>query len=246
MRNPPASLLNSVDHALQVAILLQQEGPLRLVDIAHRISIAPSTAHRLLTSLVYREFATQGADRLYRPGPMLRPVEAPDPGAQRLWRVARPRMRRLMELVNETVTLLVPVGTDARFISTVECARTLRVADRTGFVMPLHDTAGGRAILAEKTAEELTDLYRDEDVDGRRLYRDLSRVRAKGFAINDQRTEKGLTALGVAVRSPQGPACGAMALAMPTTRFRADPVQEWVALLKAAAALVEEELATEA
>ncbi|GAA4551699.1 IclR family transcriptional regulator [Amycolatopsis samaneae] len=218
---------------------------MRLVDIAQRISIAPSTAHRLLTSLVYREFATQDADRLYRPGPMLTSVEPPDPGAQRLWQVAQPQMRWLMGLVNETVTLLVPVGTDGRFISTVECDRTLRVADRTGFVRPLHHTAGGRAILAAKTADELTELYRDEeDVDGRRLYRDLARVRARGFAINDQRTEKGLTALGVAVRSPHGPAYGAMALAMPTTRFRADPVREWVALLKTAAGRVEEELAT--
>jgi len=240
MRNPPTSLLNSVDHALQVAVLLQQEGPLRLVDIADRISIAPSTAHRLLTSLVYREFAVQDADRLYRPGPMLRPGGPPDPGARRLWQIAQSRMRWLVELVNESVTLLVPAGTDARFISTVECDRTLRVADRTGFVMPLRHTAGGRAVLATKSAEELAALYPDED--GRQLYRDLSRIRANGFAINDQRTEKGLTALGVAVRSPEGPACGGMALAMPTTRFRAEPVQEWVALLKTAAAQVEEEL----
>lgn len=56
------------------------------------------------------------------------------------------------------------------------------------------------------------ELYRDEDVDVRRLYRELSRARARG-AINDQRTEKGLTALGVAVWGPHGAAHGAMALA---------------------------------
>ncbi|MEV7552192.1 hypothetical protein AB0N89_21490 [Amycolatopsis sp. NPDC089917] len=34
------------------------------------------------------------------------------------------------------------------------------------------------------------------------------------------------------------------AVATPTTLFRADPVQEWVALLKTAATRVEEEIAT--
>ena len=57
MQNEPAYRLASVDHALQLALALRQDGPLRTVDAARRLGVAPSTAHRLLAMLVYRGFA---------------------------------------------------------------------------------------------------------------------------------------------------------------------------------------------
>ncbi|MCX4908974.1 helix-turn-helix domain-containing protein [Streptomyces sp. NBC_00878] len=55
--------ITSVDHALHLATLLQQEGPLRVSDAAERLGVSPSTAHRLLAMLVYRGFAEQRPDR---------------------------------------------------------------------------------------------------------------------------------------------------------------------------------------
>jgi len=96
MKNKPPYPINSVDYALQLARLLQQEGQLSVSQAAERLGVARSTAHRLLAMLVYRDFAEQGKDRLYRPGPALYPA-GPDPeSAQVLDRVARPHLQVLV------------------------------------------------------------------------------------------------------------------------------------------------------
>nr|WP_246326698.1 IclR family transcriptional regulator C-terminal domain-containing protein [Actinomycetospora corticicola] len=64
------------------------------------------------------------------------------------------------------------------------------------------------------------------------LLRDLRRFRRQGFAINDGRTEAGLTGIGVAVPGPGG---AALSIALPTARFRRDRLAEWVAALTSAA-----------
>ena len=72
MKNKPTYSVASVDHALRLATMLQQEGPMRLTDVADRIEVSRSTAHRLLSMLVYHDFAEQLPDRLYGPGSVLR------------------------------------------------------------------------------------------------------------------------------------------------------------------------------
>ena len=51
MKNKPAYAITSVDHALQLATVLQVEGPLTVSEAAERLGVARSTAHRLLSML---------------------------------------------------------------------------------------------------------------------------------------------------------------------------------------------------
>ena len=66
-----ASPVESVDRALVLLTALRDGEVLSVTDAAARLGVAPSTAHRLLTSLVHRDFAFQDRDRRYRRGPAL-------------------------------------------------------------------------------------------------------------------------------------------------------------------------------
>ena len=61
------------------------------------------------------------------------------------------------------------------------------------------------------------------------LLRELRRTRRQGFALNDQRTETGVTAIGAAV--PSGAVPGAISISMPTARYRRARLTEWAGLL---------------
>jgi len=122
--------VSSVDHALRIATMLQLEGELTVSQVAERLDVARSTAHRLLAMLVYRDFAEQGEDRRYHAGPVLQRTPATPSDAALLRRVAVPRMQVLVAKVNETCNLQVRVGTEVRFLESVECDRPLRVGDR--------------------------------------------------------------------------------------------------------------------
>ncbi|MFC5143036.1 IclR family transcriptional regulator [Actinomycetospora rhizophila] len=231
MQNKPTYGIQSVDHALRLAAVLQQEGPLRVSDAAERLGVARSTAHRLLAMLVYRDFAEQDEDRRYVAGPVLRRPGAPEPVAD-LRRAALPHLHELTAQTDETTNLVVVVDDQARFVASVECDQVLRVGDRGGRVLPAHLASGGRAVLATRPEDEVRALYAGAgspvaDVDA--LLRELRRTRRQGFALNDQRTETGVTAIGAAVPSTAVP--GAISISMPTARYRRARLTEWAGLL---------------
>ena len=243
MKNKPSYAIDSVDHALQLAQLLQQEGSLRVTDAAERLGVSRSTAHRLLAMLVYRGFAEQRGDRRYHAGEVLRPAEISEAPLTTLRRTSLPHLHTLCERVRESTNLMVRVGADIRFIATVESDQPLRVGDRVGRALPAHLTSGGQALLATLGSDELNALYEQHpDVALPRLRRKLALVRKRGFAINDQQTETGLTAIGMALRDPSDQPCAALSIALPTARFDRDQLPTWVGALSATATAIQHDL----
>lgn len=243
MKNKPAYSVESVDHALRLAVLLQQEGPLGVTDAASRLGVARSTAHRLLAMLVYRDFAVQGADRRYGAGPVLRTLTGIEPVA-RLREIALPHLRRLVDRIDETANLMVLHGTQVRFVATVECGQVLRVGDREGRLLPAHLASGGRAILARLSSAELEARYSADSAaaDLAAVQRAVRRTKRRGFAVNEQATETGLTAVGHAIGEPNQEPEAALSVALPTARCTRGMVPDLVSALGEAAHAIEHEL----
>jgi DNA-binding IclR family transcriptional regulator len=222
MRNSPRYAINSVDHALRLALLLRHEGPVRGADAAERLGIARSTAHRLLAMLVHWDFAEQRDDRTYAPGPVWRHGDASGEAsvsAARIRAVALPHLRELTRVTGETSNVQILLGTNVRFLVAVESTQVLRVGDREGRLLPAHLASGGKAILAGLPADRRA-RHLAAGVDVEALARELRAVRRRGFAINDQATERGVTAIGRVVRNPDGAPVAAVSLALPSLRFR--------------------------
>ena len=75
------------------------------------------------------------------------------------------------------------------------------------------------------------------------LRRELGLVREREFAINAERTEAGVTAVGRAIRAGEGPAVAAISLSMPSLRFTRDRLTQLVAALAVTARDIERDLA---
>jgi IclR family transcriptional regulator, acetate operon repressor len=239
MRNRPTYALQSVDAALRLAQTLQAFGPMRVTDVAKELDVAISTAHRLLAMLTYRGFAEQLPDRRYGPGAGLRPSPILDPAAAELRDRSRVAMVALVNEVGESANLVVLSGAEVRFVATAECERVLRVGDRSGQRLPAHLTSGGKAILAslpDGALERFNDL---DSVAFAKLRNDVSAARQNGYASNYQDTEKGLTAIGVALNPLPGAIHAAICLAIPAARFRRSQVPSFVAALRGAAVDIE-------
>ncbi len=239
MRNKPVYPLHSVDSALRLAQMLQAGGPMRLSDVARDLDVAVSTAHRLLSALVYRGFAEQLPDRRYGPGRTLRPMAVLDPSVTELRDRAQAAMAQLVDAVGESANLVVLADLDVQFIATVECARVLRVGDRAGQRLPAHLTSGGKAILSRLPDTELSRFVGLDPVALDRLNHEIAIARRDGYASNHQGTERGLTAVGVALDPMPGPIYAAICLALPTVRFRRSSFPRYVAALTDTAAAIE-------
>ena len=216
---------------------------MRVTDVATRIGVSVSTAHRLLGMLVYRDFAEQLPDRRYGPGLVLRRGAVEQASVATLREVALPHLRKLVDAVGETANVMVLAGPDVRFVATVESDQVLRVGDRTGRTLPAHLVSGGKAVLAaldeERRAAVLAPLGAAASA---KLERELRTVRRRGFAVNDQETEAGLTAVGVAVPDSAGHTPAALSVAAPTARYSRDRLPAWGAALAAAAGAIARDL----
>ncbi|TCC28887.1 IclR family transcriptional regulator [Kribbella speibonae] len=222
MKNPPAYGVTSVDHALRLAVILQVEGPLTVSTAAERLGVAKSTAHRLLTTLVYRDFAVQDDARSYHAGPVLE-IATTTTGTGAIRAAALAPMRALVDTVDETVNLSVRTGRTIRFIASVESRQTLRVSSREGMVLPAHRSTGGLVMLAALTDEQITTLYDaappGERIDLNELRAELKAIRRSGIAINLERTERGLNAIGHAITDTAGATVAALSVSMPSVRY---------------------------
>ncbi len=251
LKNPPSYAIASVDHALRAATMLQLEGGLTVSQIAARLGVARSTAHRLLAMLVYRDFAVQDDHRVYHAGPVLELAAHSRSQVSLLRAAALPHLHRVVDLLEETANLTIRTGDTARFIASVESGRALRVGSREGMVFPAHRTTAGLLLLAELTDDELNDVYAPEryrDRPGERpdptaLRADLERASRSGFAVNKDRSERGLVAVGVPVRGEDGTAVAGLSVSMPGVRYDPRRLRSLVATLDAAARALEADLA---
>ncbi|MFB7425568.1 IclR family transcriptional regulator [Streptomyces hydrogenans] len=253
LKNPPPYPIASVDHALRAATILQLEGGASVSQIAERLGVARSTAHRVLAMLVYRDFAVQGEDRLYRAGPVLELASHSQSLVSRLRAAALPHLHRVVELLDETANLIVRTGDTVRFLASVECGQALRVGSREGMVFPAHRTTAGLLLLADLPDEELDEVYAAEryrerpadrpDPDGLRA--ELRRLRRNGFAVNRGRSERGLTAVGVPVRDRDGAVLAGLSVSLPSVRYDPVRLRSLVATLEAAAHALERDLGEE-
>ncbi|MFJ6987337.1 MULTISPECIES: IclR family transcriptional regulator [unclassified Streptomyces] len=243
--------LTSVDNALRVLLMFQEAPEVRVADVARRLGVARSTAHRLLATLCGRGIAVQdGRTRAYRPGRALTDLAHALTRRPDLVGLLRPRLTALCAELGETTSAQVFQGPDVVFADGVEADRTLRVGLRTGARMPAYAVSGGKACLAELTPEEVRALYPRGLVrltgrtpgDFEVLERELAEVRDRGYAVNLEGTETGLHAVGVAVHDATGRPVAALAVSAPAQRLDAGRRREVGEALIAAARAVEEQL----
>jgi len=213
--------------------------------VANELGVAPSTAHRLLTTLAQAGFAVQQADRSYVQGPAFVRMRVGSAHPDALLAVIVPHLVLLSENTGETTHLMIREHTAVRFLHSVEGPAALRVASRTGVVMPAHLTSGGKAILATMSDDAIRELYADgiraspnskvRTVDD--LLDEITTVRHRGYAENLDESEPGISAVGVAVQ--RNSAHAAISVSVPSIRYRRDRAKSLVALLTQTAAAID-------
>ena len=110
----------------------------------------PSTAHRLLGTLVARGYASQSpASGRYLIGYKLLELTS---GVQdrlgRLRTAARPHLEAIQSETGETTNLVVLEGRNVVYIESVSGTRSVRLHTEVGRAIPAHTSGAGKALLA--------------------------------------------------------------------------------------------------
>jgi len=244
---PPRYLIESVDQAMRLLLLFQTERSLRVTDVAREFEIARSSAHRLLATLAWRGFVSQDrVTKSYRAGRILVQIGLDSIRDLDVRRKAHRHLEEVATSTQETVNLLVLEGGGSRFIDGVESDRPLRVGVRTGVLLPAYATAGGKTLIADLSAEELSTMYprglrpvtKMTVQNLTALAEQLAVVREQGYALNVDETEVGLRAVAVAIRDHVGRVVASLAASAPANRMTARDIPRVVSILSEASAQI--------
>jgi DNA-binding IclR family transcriptional regulator len=242
--------VESVDNALQLLMLLQRSADLRVTDAARELGIAASTAHRLLATLAARGFVTQDrVTKAYRAGPALIELGLRNATSFDLRTAAEPHLRALTITLGETVNLLVLDGQSVRFVAGYESDQRVRTHVLTGTLLPAYAISGGKVLLAELSRDDLRALYptglrklTPRTKTFTQLVEELSLVMMRGYAVNQEESELGLSAVAVPLRDRVGHAIAAVAMSAPSSRLPRAQVREIVIELRQCAARIRADL----
>ncbi len=215
--------LRSVGTALDVLECFAIDSTLGVSDIARRVGVAKSTAHRVLTTLAARGFIEQDEDTgLYRLGLHLYELGTLSLARNRLRHAALPTLRLLAHQTGLTVNLGVPDGGDVVFIERIEAENSWRFLGHSGRRLPAHTTSSGKAIaafndqldherrMAGFPPRASRTIRREEDWD-----RELRWVRAHGHAITHDGSYDGSASVAVPIRQ-SGSAIGSVSFFGPS------------------------------
>ena len=141
--------LKSVGSALDVLECFAADSELGVSDIARRLGIAKSTAHRLLQTLVSRGFIEQDAQSgQYRLGLHLYELGQLAQARNALRHAALPTLRQVAHATGLTVNFAVPEGGDVVFVERIENPDGVRILGHFGRRLPAHTTSSGKIIAA--------------------------------------------------------------------------------------------------
>jgi IclR family acetate operon transcriptional repressor len=228
----PLYPIGSVGNALAVLLMFREHSSIRIADAAERLSVARSTAHRLLAMLQHEGFVDQDeATKAYVSGRALVDVGVAVASRLAIRRVARPYMAALSRDTGESVELCILDGTDGVVVDLVEAEKPLRVVDEIGLRAPAHLTAAGKAMLAELPPARIDELFPSPQLETRTprsvssrkaLQAELKRVRKDGFATNRQESDDELVGVAAAVVDRTGAVRGSVTVPLPRSRADED------------------------
>lgn len=204
----------AVERATTVLDLFSLHQPeLSLTAISTRLGMHPSTAHRLLKTMQDAGLLAQVAGaEAYRLGPKLLTLGGRMLLQHSVREVAAPILRQLTHELGETVGLSRYEDGFVVYLDCVEGPHPVSVTLRPGGRAPAHCVASGRAMLAHMEAGELDRLIArgletcspGTIANPDALARELGRIRARGYAVDDGDWRPGVRAAAAAVLDATG------------------------------------------
>ena len=221
-----------------IELLAHETGTLPLRDIAERLDLPKSGAHRLLATLVDLGWAAQDQETgHYRLTMRLAILGQAFFAATGIPDACQPLLHRLASQSRDFVRLAVVAQGATRGL--------LYHPSLTTNTVPLHATASGKAWLATLDAERAVENVRasggfdDTDRYGpnvirsmKALLRELKATGRRGYALALNEAEPGVTAIAAAIRpSRDSPALGTVSVAGPSVRMTEKRAQELAPLV---------------
>lgn len=221
--------------------------PVSLKVLAAETGLHSSTAFRILDSMVTNGFVERDPAGKYQLGRKLLRLGSRVQVKNDLRDIALPVMRRLRDELGESINLTLREGDEVVYIEKATPNRMMHVQQLIGSRAPLHVTAVGKLMLAMGGEDECrgyalrTNLpaYTRNTINNLpKLLQEAERLRAQGYAFDDEEAEIGVGCIGTLIYDATGNIVAGLSVSAPIERRKAG----WITNLRRAATEISEAL----
>lgn len=233
---PSIYTVRAVERAAQILMTFDSEHPERgVTEIARITKLQKATVHRILMTLQESGFVERSPDgERFRLGRKIIELGVGALGNMSLRQIAIPYMRQLVEQFRETCDLGVLDGHHVLFVEVIHSGRSLSIAAAVGRRLPLHSTAGGKAILAFQSPDFADRLlqgplcsYTPNTITSPAALRaELERIRENGYAVDHEEMEVGIRAIAAPILTIDGYAEAAISIVGSAFRLTAEVIPQ--------------------
>jgi len=202
--------LNTVDKALRaIELLCENPRGLRLSEMSAMLDIPQSSLHHVLSTLSPFDYVQQDPEtKKYSLGFRFLEISKRILDNMDLRTIARKHLDELYKQSQESTHLSILRNKKLVFIEKIGSPVGLSLATYIGFATDPHAAAAGKVLLADLSEKEIRDMYRDVEIksyakntiqDLGRLLNELARIRAQGYAIDDEEYYEGVRCVAAPV-----------------------------------------------
>lgn len=244
--------VQALDRGLALLAALARTGRATLTEIALGAGMAPSTAHRMLTTMQRHGITDfDEASQHWMVG-----VEAFRIGSAFMRRTnmvdaARGVMLELMEDTGETANMAIADQGDVVFISQVETHDPIRAFFRPGTRGNMHASGIGKALLAQMPRREVEAILARKGLPAftaktltspAALLADLPLTRSRGWALDDEERTLGMRCLAAAIFNEYAEPVAGVSISGPVVRLPDARLPELGARVRRAADAITERI----
>lgn len=194
----------------------------RLSDLAREVELAPSTAHRLLTTLQRNGFAQlDPASTRWHVGRKAFAVGVAFSNWQSFIAAATPFMRQLRDATKETANLGILEDGEVITVAQVESREIIRAIAAPGGRAPVINSGMGKAIIAtwpDDAIEALVERHGLRPMTRQSLRsledvrEEITRIRERGYAYDNEEFTPGMRCVAAVVWSSSGEPLGGLSV----------------------------------
>lgn len=230
----PESGIQVIDRAAQLLdAIARYSKPVKLKVLSADTNLHPSTAHRILHSLIDNRFVDRDANGEYQLGQRLKQLSNRLHTDVDLRAVAQPYMVKLRDKLGETINLTIREGDVVIYFEKVTPNRMMHVQQVVGSRAPLHVTAVGKLILGMGGEDEIRSYARRTNLPAytRNTFSSLDSLTQEcltsvrqGYALDNEEAEIDVGCIGVLLHDRTGSITAGLSLSAPIDRRK----NEWI------------------
>jgi DNA-binding IclR family transcriptional regulator len=209
-----------------------------LSELARCVELPKATAHRLLNTLISRDYVMKEAENgKYRLTMRLFEIGSYGGGGRHILSAALPHLEALARETNETISLAIPDDTEMVYLFRgASYNMGVRMPDCVGVRNPLYACATGKSILSALPLEERKAIWKRMKITRRTVHTkmtfeefepEVEWIHQHGYAFDNEEGDIGVRGIAVAIMNYAGSPIASVGISALVGRMDDDKIAQW-------------------